>query len=182
MATFSFRFERIRGRQAVLAVAPLAALSLASIVLTVAAGGQTPEPENAARIVKTSPRVIGGSRAEEPDVKAPLPALPSLRYVNSPNVLLEYELLKVGKSGVGSVDLWMTRNDGKTWDRYAQDPGVKGANLAANQQAAVELPGEGVYGIRLVARSRAGLGKPPPQPGSPRYESRSTRLLPRSNS
>ena len=92
-------------------------------------------------------------------------ALPTLQYVNHPEVMLEYELAKVGPSGVGSVDLWWTRNDGQSWELYAVDPEVKGTTQSGRHQRTVELPGDGVYGFVLVVKSRAGLGKAPPRAG-----------------
>lgn len=90
-------------------------------------------------------------------------ALPPLQYVNHPEVVLKYELVKVGKSGIGTVELWWTRNDGQSWELYAVDPDSKGSTQNGEQQATVELPGEGVYGFNLVVKSRAGLGKAPPR-------------------
>jgi hypothetical protein len=102
------------------------------------------------------------------DVPAPnlsRKVLPPLRYVNHPEVVLEYELNKVGKSGVGSVDLWWSQNDGQSWELYAVDPEIKGSTQNGKHQRSVELPGDGVFGFILVVKSRAGLGKPPPRAG-----------------
>jgi hypothetical protein len=71
---------------------------------------------------------------------------------------LDYEVTKVGPSGIGSVELYLTKDEGRTWERYADDPDLR-------PPITVNLPGEGVYGLRLVVRSRAGLGGRPPQPG-----------------
>jgi hypothetical protein len=87
--------------------------------------------------------------------------------VNNPAVVLEYQLDKVGPSGIGSVDLWMTQTDGQTWTRWAEDPEVKGLTSGGKYQRTVELPGEGVYGFRLVVKSRAGRGRPAPSSGDP---------------
>jgi hypothetical protein len=83
-----------------------------------------------------------------------------LQVTNNPQVTLDYEVTKVGPSGVGSVELYMSLDDGRTWQRYADDPDLK-------PPMTVNLPGEGVYGLRLVVGSRAGLGRKPPQPGDP---------------
>jgi hypothetical protein len=63
------------------------------------------------------------------------------------------------------VELWLTRNHGTSWERFADDPDVKGNTVGSKYQRRLELPGEGVYGLWLVLRSRAGLGKAPPRPG-----------------
>jgi hypothetical protein len=138
---------------------PVAALSLAYIAFTLVAGGQTPELKTANWTTEVLPNPARDSRRE------PRPALPALRYVNRPKIILEYELSKVGRSGIGSVVLWWTRNDGVSWESYGSDLGPQGHAPVGKQQATVELPGEGVYGFRLVVRSKAGLGTPTPQPG-----------------
>jgi len=96
---------------------------------------------------------------------APRKQLPAAQYVNSPEVTLEYDISKVGPSGIASVELWMTQNDGQTWERYAWDPEVKGITGAGRQQRTIELPGDGIYGFNLIVKSRAGMGKAPPRPG-----------------
>ena len=82
-------------------------------------------------------------------------ALPALQMVNNKQLTIDYEITKEGPSGIGKVELWMTRDDGKTWERFAENPSVR-------PPMSVELPGEGIYGFRLVLQSKAGRYKPPP--------------------
>ncbi len=91
--------------------------------------------------------------------------LPTVKFVNHPIFIMEYNLRNVGKSGIGSVELYRTQNDGQTWDLYAVDEDVKGSTQNGPQTRELELPGQGVYGFILVVKSRAGLGKPAPRPG-----------------
>jgi hypothetical protein len=91
--------------------------------------------------------------------------LPPLQIVKNSQVTVEYTLKDVGPSGIGLVELWLTRDDGQTWTRYARDDETKSLTANGRFQRTVELPGEGIFGISLVVRSRAGLGKPPPKPG-----------------
>lgn len=86
--------------------------------------------------------------------------LPPVHIVNNPQVTLDYEVAKVGPSGVGRVELWMTQDDGRTWRRYAEDTDLK-------PPITVDLPGEGVYGFCIVVQSKAGLGKRAPLAGDP---------------
>src|SRR5205807_7222696 len=81
-----------------------------------------------------TPKIVARSDAPRPPVSpaAALPAsgqsaqgLPPLKLVNSKEVVLEYQLDKVGPSGVGSVELWLTDNDGQSWQRFAEDPDAK---------------------------------------------------------
>jgi hypothetical protein len=81
-----------------------------------------------------------------------------LQIVNTTQVSLDYEITRKGPSGVGSVELYLTEDEGRTWRRYYSDQGLR-------PPMQVNLPGEGVYGLRLVVGSRAGLGRRPPQPG-----------------
>jgi hypothetical protein len=98
---------------------------------------------------------------EQVQYQAPVPPpinrkpLPPLQYVNSPEVVLEYELSKVGPSGVGSVDIYLTQDDGQNWDHVATDPMVIGKTTGGAHKGIVELPGDGVYGFSLVVKSQA---------------------------
>jgi hypothetical protein len=91
---------------------------------------------------------------------SPVGPLPPIQVVNTPRIALGYEVSKVGQSGLRSVDLWMTRDDGRTWERFATDPDKQ-------SPIEVDLPGEGVYGFRLVLESGVGLSKGAPLPNTP---------------
>jgi hypothetical protein len=109
-----------------------------------------------------------GTASNGRDSVAPPPVrgkLPALQVVKSKQLTLEYTLDKVGPSGIGSVELWLTQDDGVNWRRYAEDPDVRTPMPNGRYQRMVELPGEGVFGITLVVRSRAGLGKAAPRNG-----------------
>ena len=80
-----------------------------------------------------------------------------MQHVNTKEITLEYELTKVGPSGVGSVDLWWTRNDGQTWEPYADDPEVKGPG---KHKRLLPLPvDDGLVGFLLVGAQPGGSGK-----------------------
>ena len=87
----------------------------------------------------------------------PRKALPQLQYINSSEVLLEYELSKVGPSGVGSVDIFVTQDEGQTWDHVATDAKVIGKIVGGRHEGIVVLPGDGIYGFSLVVKSQAQL-------------------------
>src|SRR5205814_1322583 len=88
-------------------------------------------------------------------VNSPRRPLPILQYVSSPEVVLEYELSKVGPSGVGSVDIFLTRDDGDMWEHVATDPMVIGETSGGRHKGIVVLPGDGVYGFNLLVKSQA---------------------------
>ena len=80
------------------------------------------------------------------------------RMVNTRVFELEYDVASVGPSGIGRIELWGTRDNGQTWQRYSLTDGNRGPLL-------VKVDEEGIYGFRLVVRSGAGLGGEPPKPG-----------------
>lgn len=99
--------------------------------------------------------------------------LPRCQIVNKKQVKLDFEVAKFGPSGLGGVDVYLTTDEGLTWEKSAGDPGVslpvpgeaRGAG-PVHGSVTVALPRDGViYGFYLVVKNRAGLGKLPPNPG-----------------
>ncbi len=77
---------------------------------------------------------------------------------------LQYNL-DAGPSGVSRIDLYVTRDDGRTWTRWSQHDGRESPlrillDTKFNQQP------EGDYGFHLVPVSGAGLSDPPPTSGT----------------
>jgi hypothetical protein len=110
------------------------------------------KPENAP--------IIGGqsresARAQEPPRQ---PVAGRQRVVSSLKFQIGYKLQDVGPSGVGSVELYITQDNGATWYRY-------GADDDNQSPIQVEVPREGTYGFALGVRSGAGLSSDPPQNG-----------------
>lgn len=113
-------------------------------------------------------RVVAATQQESQNPALPLPGNQGTRAAgsqpsgtilsNSLQVSLDYEVSKVGPSGVGSVELYLTRDNGASWQLYVNDPDLKPPMV-------VDLPSEGIYGMVLVVRSKAGLGRRPPQAG-----------------
>ena len=98
-------------------------------------------------------------------------ALPPIQYVNQHQVMLEYQLKRVGPSGIGGIEVWITKDDGETWDPYAADEDVQTSTVNRTQQRKFDLRdatdrpfADGIYGLSLVVKNRAGLGKKP-RPG-----------------
>jgi hypothetical protein len=102
-------------------------------------------------------------------------ALPQVMVVRTPELKLEFEVTKAGPSGVGSVDVYLSTDDGQRWDPSQKDlkidvPGGLGTQqgFASRGTVTVTLPRQEVtYGIYLVVKNGAGLGKPPPHNGEP---------------
>lgn len=82
------------------------------------------------------------------------------RVVDSRRFQIGYNLEGVGPSGVSSVDLYITDDNGATWYHYGADDDHQSPIL-------VEVPREGTYGFALGVRSGAGLTSDPPQKGDP---------------
>jgi hypothetical protein len=100
-------------------------------------------------------------------------ALPSLQIVNRPQVKLGFDVARFGPSGLGTVDVYVTTDEGNTWQKATSDPAINlpvspetRGNASLHGTVTVQLPKEGtIFGYYLVVKSRAGLGKSPPRPG-----------------
>lgn len=80
------------------------------------------------------------------------------QMLNSTLASVEYRVDQVGPSGVGKVEIYLTTDQGQTWKRHADD-------LDRRSPAEIELPGDGVYGIRLVVANGNGFGATAPVRG-----------------
>ncbi len=106
-----------------------------------------------------APPALEMKPAVEIGATAPLLDVPANRHVvNNPHVFLDYQVEQQGVSGVGRVEVWYTRDQGKTWLKLSEDNQRKG-------QAEVDLPGEGLYGVTVVVSNGRGFGATPPQAG-----------------
>ena len=110
-----------------------------------------PIPQGSVAIAINPP--IGSRRDAPPESTGKRP-----RMVNSRLFELEYDVDSVGPSGIGRVELWGTRDGGRTWRSFALDNDNRSPLL-------VKVPGEGIYGFRVTASNGAGLGGKPPAPG-----------------
>ncbi|HEY8504917.1 MAG TPA: hypothetical protein VIL46_10065, partial [Gemmataceae bacterium] len=123
------------------------------------AGGASPAP------AAGGPAPLAVSNAQ-PGGPAGSPALPPPQILNALKFELGYEVQESGPSGVGRVELWLTRDDGQTWQRWGEDedrqsPIAVDLDVRSNPQL------EGVYGFKIVVQSGAGLSKGPPVSGDP---------------
>jgi hypothetical protein len=74
--------------------------------------------------------------------------------ISSTQVSVDYNVNRKGPSGVSKVEIYGTVDGGRTWKRFGED-----ADRAS--PADVTLPGEGIFGLRLVGINGNGFGKPP---------------------
>ena len=87
-----------------------------------------------------------------------LPSAGRFRAVKSHRFEINYRIDDVGPSGVSSVELFVTQNNGQKWWKYGDDADKQSPFI-------VEVPEDGVYGFAIRVRSGAGLADDPPQPG-----------------
>ena len=87
-----------------------------------------------------------------------LPSGQRPRMVNARAFELEYEIDSVGTSGVGKLELWGTRDGGRSWSIFGVDPDNR-------SPLPVSIDAEGIYGFRIVVQSGSGLGGRPPADG-----------------
>ncbi len=104
----------------------------------------------------------------------PVAGLPPVVYTHKAALRLEFEVAKVGPSGLGGVDVYQTLDDGRTWIPCKITPADVVLPLLGDAQkdinprgsVTVQLPREEVvYGFYLVVKNGALNGKVGPQPG-----------------
>ena len=89
---------------------------------------------------------------------APHSAAGTRQLLNTTKAALEYRIDQVGPSGVGKVEVFMTSDQGGTWQRLTED-------ADRTSPAEINLPGEGVFGIRLIVTNGNGFGGTLPKKG-----------------
>ncbi len=85
------------------------------------------------------------------------------QVINVAQFSLNYDVEQRGPSGLSRVDLWVTRDDGRSWMKWSQHMGRETpipVHVALDVRGNPQL--EGLYGFRLVAVSGAGLSDPAP--------------------
>ena len=102
----------------------------------------------------------------DPFGNAPRPAAPAASepsavktlLVPSPRFPLQYAVDDAAPGGPALVELWVTRDGGRSWSRRGED---------ADRQSpfAVDLGAEGTFGLKLVALSAVNQGDQPPVAG-----------------
>ncbi|QEL20220.1 hypothetical protein [Limnoglobus roseus] len=88
---------------------------------------------------------------------------PGVKVINYLKFEVPYQL-EAGPSGISKVELYVTRDDGKTWNRWSVHDGEqKPLHVALDTRGNVQP--EGSYGFRLVPISGAGISELPPAEG-----------------
>ena len=101
---------------------------------------------------------------ERPSIADPTKTQPSgqssgqRRIVNTKRFQIGYKVDDVGPSGISSVELYVTEDDGRKWWKYGND-------LDRQSPFQIDVPGDGRYGFVLRVHNGAGLSDDPPRPG-----------------
>ncbi len=100
-------------------------------------------------------------------------SLPRLVITNRPVVALEFDVMRWGPSGLGSVDVWVTYDDGQTWEPSQTNEPLHlphgelppSGSIRAGVNVKIPRP-EVICGIYLVVKSKVGVSLEPPQHGT----------------
>jgi hypothetical protein len=126
-----------------------------------AASGNNPQP--ASTPDAADPFAAASAPLQESANRSAPPGGGKTLLVGSPRFALQYAVEDAGPNGPALVELWVTRDGGRTWSRLAED-----TDRASPYPVDLSsLGGDGTYGLTLVARSASGLGDQPPAPGDP---------------
>lgn len=129
--------------------------------------GMTPLPTVDPKVPLTQPPAAGGPQPVAVWSGAPTRPTVEVSRAQSINYLafdLGYEVETRGPSGISRLDLWVTRDDGKTWMKWSQHD-AKGASVRVNLNVPGNPQPEGTYGFRVVPVSGAGLSEREPVAG-----------------
>jgi hypothetical protein len=81
-----------------------------------------------------------------------------IRFVNTNRISFNFKIEDVGTSGVSSVELWYTEDQGRTWRKHTE-------SLGSQPPYVVTVDGDKLYGFTLIAKSGVGKGEEPPRKG-----------------
>lgn len=96
--------------------------------------------------------------------------LPEIHYTKEPQVTIEYEIESQGPSGVSKIEVYLTRDDGKTWMKWQDLTRTEAGRGDVTQErvlpVTLRLPEpDGLYGFRIVPYSGVQLSHGAPQNG-----------------
>ncbi len=108
-----------------------------------------------------APAMVPATPAPTPQV-AEVPV--AMQIIKTPRFDLNYQL-EGGPSGISRVDLYVTRDDGRSWVRWSTHPGTESPlKVILDTKFNQEIEGE--YGLKLVPISGAGLSDGAPVAGT----------------
>ena len=124
----------------------------------VGTGSEPPDSSNVGNFNPFRANDSGGEGAPSPGQAADV-GNPPIQVAN-PRFGLKYEVDDPGPNGPAAVELFVTKDGGRSW--YS-----RGEDQDRTSPFPVDLGGEGTFGLKLVAKSAANQGDQPPVPGEP---------------
>jgi len=119
-----------------------------------------PPIQQPAPVEQVSPLAVSGPATHN---STGLP-LPNAQVINVARFDVAYDVEQKGPSGVSKAEVWVTRDDGKAWQKWSTTEKTE-SPLTVDLTARNNPQMEGVYGIKIVLLSGAGLSKGPPLSG-----------------
>ncbi len=107
---------------------------------------EAPDPRSATTTMEATP----------PSAEAP----PGPILVGSRTIPLQYDVGEISPDLVYTVEMWRSGDQGRTWEIIGVDPDRR-------SPIQVELPSDGLHGLRIVISDRNNLGDPRPEQGTP---------------
>jgi hypothetical protein len=109
-------------------------------------------PENPFHAFQARPLAPGANNPPPGEVGPP-PGV-KLRWIHTPDFQLTYDPRAMGITGSVPVELWGTRDGGRTWQSFGKDPKGQSPMLVTTSE-------DGIYGFRMVIQSGPEMGRPP---------------------
>ncbi len=80
------------------------------------------------------------------------------QLINTTQASIDYRVDQVGPSGVGRVEIFLSPDQGQSWQRHRE-------HAARRSPAEIDLPGEGLFGVRIAITNGNGFGGSAPVRG-----------------
>ncbi|HKB01737.1 MAG TPA: hypothetical protein VKD90_05935 [Gemmataceae bacterium] len=103
-------------------------------------------------------------RSDPVGVSPTIPAnLPPPQVINVTSFKLAYEVEDKGASGVGKAEVYVSRDEGRTWAKWQTIDKPDSPLLIELSKGNRDV--EGIYGVKVLLQSGAGLSREAPKPG-----------------
>lgn len=129
-------------------------------------------PTTPSVIARTSPKLPANREVTPPEPAKPETPpfnpterqLPKLEPINVSRFMLSFDVESKGPSGISKGQLWVTRDDGKTWRLWKEQERVE-SQFEVDLDVKDNPQLEGTYGFKVVLISGGGLTKGQPKGG-----------------
>ncbi|HZZ80919.1 MAG TPA: hypothetical protein VFE62_20625 [Gemmataceae bacterium] len=100
---------------------------------------------------ENGPSIINDATLQQPT--APVKS-PAGTVMSNTRISLDYQIENAAQGSIAVVEVWLTRDQGRSWQKHAEVPGNR-------SPIEFQLPGEGLFGLTLVARNGKAAVSPP---------------------